>query len=510
MPANLSIKALPLESVNPKQILSPSALLPSAHLFMLKVTTSISPPVSKLYKITVEQSNHLMQKSILFHDLATQYASVASQSVATGELSAEEEQQLVEEAQGLPMIYVEAPVERVEIIDALLDWLFSSCDADDINETLSSSLASKIQSTQDFFSLINFATLLNLFEPYCSAVDEILVYYYFGLSTEDRRTTILAHDQFIEGLLPGRFARRLVEVVAEDEAIEIIKAFFRATCIYCDEDEKDAEGYFDTYVHDEEMAFISESGFDLMNFPSPPTSTHQDLIMKTIGRENVPNTPFSPFDYAEPPTPLGSAYMCIPPGTPATPSSQRIRPRSMTIGAVTPKSPMLQHAPPNTPATPFSLLTPTPTKGKFEDNSSKVPPNTPASPAFSQSVGSPTGRSFDNVSSVPPNILNVLESAGLSGDLPNVSKTPMTSLSPSICNNLLSPSSPYLPIAPPNSPASPSKSRTVSENYQLSVPSIPLNNSKTGIVQGMDGNNSSIRRKIFEYALSKMGTRRFL
>ncbi|CAG8458235.1 10743_t:CDS:2 [Paraglomus occultum] len=502
MPANLSIKALPLEIVNSKQILSPSALLPSAHLFMLKVTTLVSPPISKLYKITVEQSNHLMQKSILFHDLATQYASVASQSVATGELSAEEERQLVEEAQGLPMIYVEAPVERVEIIDALLDWLFSSCDADDINETLSSSLASKIQSTHDFFSLINFATLLNLFEPYCSAVDEILVYYYFGLSTEDRRNTILAHDQFIEGLLPGRFARRLVEVVAEDEAIEIIKAFFRATCIYRD----DQEGYFDAYVCDEEMTFVSESGFDLKNFPNAPVSTHQDLVKKSIGRESVPNTPFSPFDYAEPPTPLGSAYMCIPPGTPATPSSQRIRPRSMTVGAATPRSPMLQHVPPNTPATPFSLLTPTPTKGGFETNSSKVPPNTPASPSFSQSVGNPTSRSFDNVSSVPPNILNVLESAGLYDNLSNnVLKT-----STIICNNLLSPSSPYLPSAPPNSPASPSKSRTVSENDQLSVPSIPLNNSTTGIVQGMDGSNSSIRRRIFEYALSKMGTRRFL
>src|SRR6185312_4001097 len=217
--------------------------------------------------------------------------------------------------------------------------------------------------------------------------------------------------------------RRLVEVVAEDEAIEIIKAFFRATCIYCDDQERGAEGYFDAYVHDEETTFVSESGFDLKNFPKP-VSTHQDLIMKTIGRENVPNTPFSPFDYAEPPTPLGSAYMCIPPGTPATPSSQRIRPRSMTIGAVTPKSPMLQHAPPNTPATPFSLLTPTSTKGKFEDNSSKVPPNTPASPAFSQSVGNPTSRSFDNVSSVPPNILNVLESAGLSDNY--VLKTSMT------------------------------------------------------------------------------------
>ncbi|CAG8827303.1 22695_t:CDS:1, partial [Dentiscutata erythropus] len=103
--ASLSIKALPLEVVsNNYQILSPSAFLPSTALFTLQITTVNDPNLKRTYKINVNQSNHLMQKSSLFYSLSTQYTRIA--------LNFEEslEQSLIEEAGGLPMIFIEAPV----------------------------------------------------------------------------------------------------------------------------------------------------------------------------------------------------------------------------------------------------------------------------------------------------------------------------------------------------------------------------------------------------------------
>lgn len=111
MPAktSLSIKALPLEAVpNNYRILSPSAFLPSTALFTLQITTIDNPNLKRTYKINVKQSNYLMQKSSLFYNLSTQYTKIASSSALSFKESLD--QSLIEEADGLPMLFIEAPV----------------------------------------------------------------------------------------------------------------------------------------------------------------------------------------------------------------------------------------------------------------------------------------------------------------------------------------------------------------------------------------------------------------
>ncbi|RHZ83178.1 hypothetical protein Glove_99g336 [Diversispora epigaea] len=363
--SSLSIKALPLEVVpNNYQILSPSAFLPTTALFTLQITTINDPSLKRTYKINVKQSNHLMQKSSLFYSLSTRYTRLA--------LNFEEslEQSLIEEAGGLPMIFIEAPVNGLggmTIVDAFLNWLYTTDDA------LTSSLASKIQSHQDFFSLLNLSTLLDLFEPYRTAVDEILVYYYFGLSTEERRNGILNNDQFVEGLVPGKFVRRLVESVNESEAKEILASFFRGKPL----DEINRQHEIKNDEEWEELLYNDTNSLDY---------EYESNILDWISRHeacSTPSTPLTePLDYAEPPTPMGSAYFYIN-SPPLSKSKIHVLSRSLPQ---TPKSVGLKQfsyfrVPPNTPKTPNTLNTPsTPNTPKVP----QAPPNTPNTPKVPQ------------------------------------------------------------------------------------------------------------------------------
>src|SRR4051794_36113117 len=116
--SSLNIKAFPLEVINKEQnektwqILSPSSILPTTALFMLHITTEAAAKLT--YKITVKQSNNLMQKSALFYDLSTQYSDYASQSLnLTGDnpssdfITEESLKELAQEADGLPILCIE-------------------------------------------------------------------------------------------------------------------------------------------------------------------------------------------------------------------------------------------------------------------------------------------------------------------------------------------------------------------------------------------------------------------
>ncbi|CAG8567215.1 6046_t:CDS:1 [Acaulospora morrowiae] len=439
--ASLSIKALPLEAVsNAAQILSPSAILPSTSLFSLQITTLSDPNLKRTYRISVKQSNLLMQKSTLFYGLSTEYSRLASYSSLNYEETSK--QKLAEEADGLPMLCIVAPVNPVNglaLVDAFLDWL---CTAADVRDTLTSSLASKIRSHQDFFSLLNFSTLLDLYEPYRTAVDEILVYYYFGLSAEERRIGILSDEQFVEGLVPGRFVKRLAEAVSEDAAKEIIGSFFRGKQM-SNVKKDEWEEFDDASSSDNELEWINN---------------HKHVT------QSVPGTPLTaPLDYAEPPTPMGSAYFCIsaPPPTSCTSKIQQ----NLTRSPQTPNAGFKQfpysRPPPNTPRTPDSME-----YGRCRDIT-------------------PTGVSLDKAMTpstsplAPPNTPNT--STGIEGT-----------------NTLLSPSS-YL--ISPNTPTTP-KSRCASP----STPTIVISDSDFEQFSS-DKSYSFIRRELFNNALSKMRKR---
>ncbi|CAG8484156.1 7925_t:CDS:2 [Acaulospora colombiana] len=404
--SSLSIKALPLEAISEAvQILSPSSILPSTHLFSLQITVLNDPTIKRTYKINVKQSSLLMQKSGLFYNLSTQYNNLAASYSSLNHEESLKQKLLAEEAGGLPMLCIEAPVSPINgplLVDAFLDWLCSTADMRDI---LTSSLASKIQSHQDFFSLLNFSTLLNLFEPYRTAVDEILVYYYFGLSVEERRIGILSNEQFIEGLVPGRFAKRLAEAVSEDAATEILASFFR--------DRKSS--------NEMKKGEWEESSLDDV---SSPVSKILEWINATHD-QSVPGTPLTAsLDYAEPPTPMGSAYFC-------TNASQCI--------SRTPKTyyHMLSRSLPHSSSMEFKQL-----------SYSGPPPNTPRTPDLMESVmmkGITTPTSADSDKTMTLSITPLVP--------PN---TPNTSTSIEETNTRLSPSSSYT-----NSPKTPSMPRSI-------------------------------------------------
>ncbi|CAG8608307.1 12019_t:CDS:2 [Cetraspora pellucida] len=330
------------------QILSPSLILPSTVLFMLQVLTSDKPHFKKLYKITVQQSKYLMQKSALFDKLSTQFAQLSSNTSLNSDT--------IEEANGLPILCIEAPVHGgLEIVDASLDWLYASAD---IKDVLTSSLASKIRTYQDFFSLLNFTTLLDLYEPFRGAVDQILVYYYFGLSVEERRVGILSNKMFVEGIIPGNFVKRLAESVNEDTAKEILISFFRGKQLKSlngmNEDEEWEELSLDDDMGNESPTKRANT-LDWINSTITPTPLHVSF--------SVPNTPLTAsLDHAEPPTPLGSAYFRSLPNIPldSIPSSLLHTPKSVKFKQI-PYIPtsdsacIVQNVPPNTPS---FLMTP--------------------------------------------------------------------------------------------------------------------------------------------------------
>ncbi|CAI2194253.1 13588_t:CDS:2, partial [Funneliformis geosporum] len=110
------------------------------------------------------QSNNLMQRSASFYDLLMQYNHYASQT------SLEEDQLtnsngFASKANRLPILCIKLPNISIGIIGDLLQLLFNNTEikTDDI---LASTLALNIQLTSDFFSLLNFITLLDLFELY--------------------------------------------------------------------------------------------------------------------------------------------------------------------------------------------------------------------------------------------------------------------------------------------------------------------------------------------------------
>ncbi|KAG9303928.1 hypothetical protein G9A89_005838 [Geosiphon pyriformis] len=534
---NLRIKALPLNFLNVIEesdsirVLSPSSIRPNTTLFILKITTLPPYPFKRSFKITVQQSNHLMQKSALFHELATQYAQLASFSLEAG-FQKDEQRELTEESGGLPMLCIEAPVQRVEIIDAMLDWLSSS---GDIKDTLTSSLASKVRSTQDFFSLIHFSTLLDLYEPFSTAVDEILVYYYFGLSSEERGLEIVYHDQFVEGILPGRFVRRLAESVGEQEAKEILASFFRGKSIPIDgnlNDQNGNEHWFEVHLDDKKRPdsgfFYPSSDESESNYSEEftPISFPKHIRQSVVERlDSVPNTPFSPFDYAEPPTPLGTVYMTIPPTTPVTSNSQRI----LTRGSTNFQPEMfskeiegqIRSRPKSTPPA-LTLDSREASKKEIFKNSNfntihSVLRDTPvtASPTYNRSL--PVNSIFQYIAGVSSNVLQ--------------------------SSALLSPTSQFITqyqtLVPPNTPATPLISTPVRENNELDLDSRSNNNPEnlpTGETQSVQtppttpiiiindmqsftlGNfndlprdsHAFVRRELFEFAYNKMRSNHFM
>ncbi|CAG8710345.1 13819_t:CDS:2, partial [Racocetra fulgida] len=282
---------------------------------MLQVLTSDKPHLKKNYKITVQQSKYLMQKSALFDKLSTQFAQLASNTSLNSDS--------IEEANGLPMLCIEAPVHGgLEIVDASLDWLYASAD---IKDVLTSSLASKIRTYQDFFSLLNFTTLLDLYEPFRGAVDQILVYYYFGLSVEERRVGILSNHLFVEGVIPGNFVKRLAESVNEDAAKEILISFFRGKQLKSLNDMNEDEEWEELSLDDDMESPTKRANIlDWINSTTTPTPRHVSF--------SVPNTPLTAsLDHAEPPTPLGSAYFRSLPNIPlgSIPSSLPHTPKSV-------------------------------------------------------------------------------------------------------------------------------------------------------------------------------------
>ncbi|CAB4374364.1 hypothetical protein RhiirA1_448638 [Rhizophagus irregularis] len=487
--SSLNIKAFPLEVINKEQnektsqILSPSSILPTTALFMLHITTEAALKLS--YKINVKQSNNLMQKSALFYDLSTQYTDYASQSSfnLTGDNNTSSDfindsslKELTQEADGLPILCIELPNISIEIIDSLLQWLFNN-DEVKFDDILTSTLASNIKSTLDFFGLLNFATLLNLNEPYCSIIDEILVWYYFGLSVQERNQKIIKNESFINGNIPARFVKRLAESVDEVEEKQILSNFFRSS----DEISKDNEWETLSLTTGDIGSNLSENSksdiLEWLNSSSVITPTPRRVTF------SLPNSP-SPLDTAEPPTPLGSAYFCIspPPNTPSSPAFKRIIPRSLprtpktttfTKSIILPPSiissinekdflerdDILEDVPltagltvpPNTPNLLLnnSYISAVNSKMISKSPNTLVPPNTPISP--------------ENIM-VPPNTPNSSISSVFYSPLapPNTPNTPFSPISSSsyhsaiTINGLLSPTSPPSPITvPPNTPTSP-------------------------------------------------------
>ncbi|CAB4406984.1 unnamed protein product [Rhizophagus irregularis] len=62
--------------------------------------------------------------------------------------------ELTQEADGLPILCIELPNISIEIIDSLLQWLFNN-DEVKFDDILTSTLASNIKSTLDFFDLLD-------------------------------------------------------------------------------------------------------------------------------------------------------------------------------------------------------------------------------------------------------------------------------------------------------------------------------------------------------------------
>ncbi|CAG8566975.1 8121_t:CDS:1 [Funneliformis mosseae] len=465
--SSLSIKALPLEVIHKErnttfsQMLSPSSILPTTSLFKLHISTNSNTKLK--YEINVQQSNNLMQRSGLFYDLSTQYNHYASQTSledhlanSNGFANSPSLEDLAQEANGLPMLCIELPNIPIGIIEDLLQWLFNNTEikADDI---LASTLASNIQSTSDFFSLLNFITLLDLFEPYCSVIDEILVWYYFGLNEKERSNEILKNESFVEGVIPARFVKRLAESVNEFEEKFILSSFFRGKV-------PTEETFSERFVADPRVVNKGrESEFEEIFL-------NDDNVTKAHKRASK----LSPLDLAEPPTPLGSAYFCINPNIPFSPTFQRLLSHTPKITKFTfstsPSSDIFEDVPltaglsvpPNTPNSSVHPFVP-PTNAPNPSFRSVVltntpnssvhivaPPNTPNSPFNNIAPpNSPATPSFFTPI-VPPNTPNAL-----------ISPTTTTSYSAIKINGLLSPtlisiSPSSTPItAPPNTPTSP-------------------------------------------------------
>src|SRR5436305_12542545 len=107
-----------------------------------------------------------MEKSALFYDLSTQYTEYASQPTLkdnfTTKVFNSSLEELVREADGLPMLCIEVTNVSTQIIDNLLRWLYNNNEIK-FDDILTSTLASNIKSTFDFFILLNFSILLNLY-----------------------------------------------------------------------------------------------------------------------------------------------------------------------------------------------------------------------------------------------------------------------------------------------------------------------------------------------------------
>ncbi|CAG8587232.1 31488_t:CDS:1, partial [Racocetra persica] len=479
--------ALPFEVVSKTtQILSPSLILPSTVLFMLQVLTSDKPHLKKNYKITVQQSKYLMQKSALFDKLSTQFAQLASNTSLNSDS--------IEEANGLPMLCIEAPVHGgLDIVDASLDWLYASAD---IKDVLTSSLASKIRTYQDFFSLLNFTTLLDLYEPFRGAVDQILVYYYFGLSVEERRVGILSNHLFVEGVIPGNFVKRLAESVNEDAAKEILISFFRGKQLKSLNDMNEDEVWEELSLDDDmgnESPTKRANILDWINSTTTPTPRHVSF--------SVPNTPLTAsLDHAEPPTPLGSAYFRSLPNIqlgsiPHPPKSVKFKQMPISNSACIVQNGSLRENLKSVSETGFveqrlTVLTTPSTPGMSNSSNTPNTPSTPSTPNTPNTpdklVASPTTPS---TLVVPPNTPSFLTTVSTRNGL----LSPPTLNTPTIQENHDTITSP--PLA--NSP----KVKTPT------TPTIVIMDSDLQIEKFAKKDYSFIRRELFENALNKMRRR---
>ncbi|KAF0377777.1 hypothetical protein F8M41_012554 [Gigaspora margarita] len=521
---SLNVRAFPLEVVSKTtQILSPSLILPSTVLFTLQILTSDKPQLKKNYKITVQQSKYLMQKSALFDKLSTQFEQLASNTPFNSDT--------IEEANGLPMLCIESPIHGgLEIVDASLDWLYASAD---IKDVLTSSLASKIRTYQDFFSLLNFATLLNLYEPFRGAVDQILVYYYFGLSVEERRVGILSNIMFVEGIIPGQFVKRLAESVNEDAAKEILISFFRGKQLKKLEDMNEDEEWEELSLDDDqgnESPTKRANILDWINSTITPTTPYHMSF-------SVPSTPLTAsLDYAEPPTPLGSAYFRTLPDTPLDPiplsysytqksvkckqiSNRNVQNdllnenlRSMNeIGFVEQKLTV-----PRTPSTPgMSNTSSTPKTPKTPNtpNTPKTPktPKTPNSPYSPYSPYSPNSPNASNKLFAPPNTPSLVVPPNTPSSLivpPNTPSFPTTPSTVSTLNGLLSPPMQNVPTIQKNydEVMSPMSANSLKVKTPT-TPTIVIMDSDFQIEKFAKKDYSYIRRELFENALNKMRRR---
>ncbi|RIB21344.1 hypothetical protein C2G38_2034464 [Gigaspora rosea] len=520
---SFNVRAFPLEVVSKTtQILSPSLILPSTVLFTLQILTSDKPHLKKNYKITVQQSKYLMQKSALFDKLSTQFEQLASNTPLNSDT--------IEEANGLPMLCIEAPVHGgLEIIDASLDWLYASAD---IKDVLISSLASKIRSYQDFFSLLNFVTLLDLYEPFRGAVDQILVYYYFGLSAEERRVGILSNVMFVEGVIPGNFVKRLAESVNEDAAKEILISFFRGKQLKKLEDMNEDEEWEELSLDDNQSPTKRANILDWINSTITPTTPYHMSF-------SVPSTPLTAsLDYAEPPTPLGSAYFRSLPDTPLNPIplSHSHTPKSVKCKQISDRNVQKNDlflnenlksvnetgfveqklTVPRSPSTPGMSNTSSTPKTPKTPNTPKTPktPNTPKTPKTPNSPNSPNTPNTPNAQNklfAPPNTPSLIVPPNTPSSLivpPNTPSFPTTPSTVSTLNGLLSPPMQNVPtiqksydeVMSPMSANSP-KVKTPT------TPTIVIMDSDFQIEKFAKKDYSYIRRELFENALNKMRRR---